>query len=231
VKEQPARLTETMVHTAMRELVAEGLEPKYSAVRERLASGSNSTIVKYMSTYDPEAWDGPNKTPKPPEDATNAIWQIAYRLAWRVPSEDRQSAVERAEEISHQAEALAVALYDLEREQNGMKQELHAANAAWDKASLELADMKGRYTALEQKHERTKEELDAANTAKVEATWELADMKKKHERTKEELDAANAAKDKATWELAEMRGHYDALQERAQDYLDRLTAGSNPNGN
>jgi cell division septum initiation protein DivIVA len=154
---EPKRLTEAMVHQVMRQLDLEGVEPKYQAVRTRLGFGSNSTVVKFMRTYDPDQWDGPDEIPEAPENAASAIWETAYSHAWRLFDEKLSYAEKRLQEALAETNALADALDELQRtcdridgqlriEQLNAQRATDAERAAREQA----AELRGKLAAIEE---------------------------------------------------------------------------------
>jgi preprotein translocase subunit SecA len=77
-----ARITEKEVHQAAAELDAQGVKPTTSKIREKLGSGSFSTIQTFLLSY--EGTGSNTETPDTPEELAAilpAIWAKAWEIA------------------------------------------------------------------------------------------------------------------------------------------------------
>jgi len=125
------RLTEAEVHAAMAQLDQQGQKPTITRVYDILRRGSYSTIQRMMASYDPEAKEGPETIPDPPEKAVEAIWATAYSQAWHQLAERMESSERALREAREESRSLARALDDAQ-------QDLHATRTALNEKSEEL---------------------------------------------------------------------------------------------
>lgn len=79
-----ARITEQEVHAAAAALDAQGVKPTATKVREKLGSGSFSTILTYLETYAGTARSA-EEVPEAPEELAELL-PIIWAKAWDIAS-------------------------------------------------------------------------------------------------------------------------------------------------
>jgi chromosome segregation ATPase len=187
------------VYTAAAELCEEGIAPTVQAVRERIGSGSFSTINTHLADWKAEnAAQGPADIPAMPEkvqEAFTRIWATAARSA--------------QEDVETQREALEAMRREMDKERAAMAEEIErlekaleetAARAAQFEADLtqerEAGEEKaGRVTALTIEKTRLEEQVKAAQAGAHAMKNALDTAVNERER-----DHATHERDRGRWE-------------------------------
>jgi chromosome segregation ATPase len=210
-------ISKEQVYTAAAELREEGTAPTVQAVRERIGSGSFSTINTHLAEWKAEnAAQAVADIPAMPEkvqDAFTRIWATAARSA--------------QEDVETQREALEAMRREMDKERASMAEEIErlekaleetATRAAQFEADLrtqrEAAEEKaGQVTALTIENTRLEEQVKAAQarTHATENTLKTANNER-------DRDRADHAQDRQRWEKEIEQGRQ--LQQRMQTQLE-----------
>lgn len=113
-----ARITEAEVHAAAAALDAQGIKPTASKVREKLGSGSFSTILTYLNSYGgTEKSD--NETPEPPESLDEiflAVWNKTWDTANHMFDGERAKYEAKIKALTEENETLQAIIENQDKE-------------------------------------------------------------------------------------------------------------------
>jgi hypothetical protein len=185
-------ITSEQVYEAAEALTREGVTPTVHTVRERLGTGSFSTITGYLSAWraDRDAAKAAH-IPDPPEAVTR-LFRDLWAVSWKA----------NHEALSNERLALDAAKRDMDTERAEMSREIEALETALEKAdeknsvqAAELAQAKEEGTRLRTRLEETRKtaeglraELAAEREAKAQAGEQIARLESRLEATTRHLE-------------------------------------------
>ena len=160
----------------IRELEATGREPTATAVRERLGSGSYSTIAAVLTDWRREkARDTRTPIPEPPDSVRHLLshlWGEAWKAALAVHEPERQAFARARAEHEQITSEMAAEITRLEGELEREKEQ----------AARTLQGLQGQLTALAEERDRVRDELQTALAASAAAEGALAEARTQLER-------------------------------------------------
>ena len=165
-------ITKEQVADAAAAIQAEGLEPTYINVRERLGSGSFSTIQKYLKDW---RSSGPRSNPEAEGELPEPFREVLHRFgleAWRAVSVWAKDELEEARKIRAQgcrnqveAEKAAATVDALQVELNSLGEERDSLRKEVEEAHSKLAAAEGTLSETRKQVEREIERNQALNAA------------------------------------------------------------------
>lgn len=159
------RLTKEQVHLTAADLDREGKKPTAANVRDRLGSGSFTTILKHLMDYEgPDSADGPESIPEAPAAAIAAVWAAAYTAAWKIYDEQLRRVENAADDKLQAVQSLEDLTNDLDRRLTLAQQQLLATgeelNSTKEERDRSTADMEARLRQAEGRLAAVTEERD-----------------------------------------------------------------------
>jgi chromosome segregation ATPase len=237
-------ISKEQVYSAAAELREEGITPTVQAVRERIGSGSFSTINTHLSEWKAEnAAQAVADIPDMPEKV-----EAAFKQIWATATRSAQDGFET------QREALEAVRKEMERERASMAEEIERLEKELEETSTKAAQLEtdltaerqageekvGQVTALTIEKTRLEEQVKAAQaeTRAMKNALDTANTEREHDRDAHErdrgrwekeieqerrqktglqtqLEAERSARGKADREAAELRTENARLEERA----------------
>lgn len=217
-------ITESDVHTAADELVANGDRPTVERIRAHLGTGSPNTVTRWLDTW----WKnlGIRLQPKRPDlkDAPAVLAELAGQWWALALQHARESALE---ELANARQSLAVEYEELRMQQQNFADEgsaLHAkatASAQSERLALtQVAELRQLIDQLQaqlaesaRQHASTDQRLEQAESARrvVEArSQELQELARSERESL--MEHANSVEDRAAREIDQARQHAKDLQ-------------------
>src|SRR5512135_3869021 len=180
---RPGVGTEKIIQV-IREVEAAGREPTATSVRERLGSGSYTTIAAVLADWRREkASQMPAQIPEPPEGLRQLftqLWAEAWKAALNVHEPERL-AFARARQEHERINSEMVA--EIARLEGELERET-------EETARTLQGLQAQLTALTEERDRLRDELQTARTALAAAEGALAEARKQSEREAERSAAA-----------------------------------------
>lgn len=217
-------ITESDVHTAADELVANGDRPTVERIRAHLGTGSPNTVTRWLDTW----WKnlGIRLQPKRPDlkDAPAVLAELAGQWWALALQHARESALE---ELANARQSLAAEYEELRMQQQNFADEgsaLHAkatASAQSERLALtQVAELRQLIDQLQaqlaesaRQHASTDQRLEQAESARrvVEArSQELQELARSERESL--MEHANSVEDRAAREIDQARQHAKDLQ-------------------
>jgi chromosome segregation ATPase len=201
-------ISKEQVYTAAAELREEGTAPTVQAVRERIGSGSFSTINTHLADWKVEnAAQGPADIPAMPEkvqDAFNRIWATAARSA--------------QEGFETQREALEAVRKEMDRERASMAEEIERLEKDLEETTTQAAQFEADLTIERQAGEEKAGQVTALTVANARLEEQVKAAQAETRAMRNALDTANTERerDHATHEQDRRRWEKEIEQERLQ---------------
>lgn len=225
-------ITKEQVADAAAAIQAEGLEPTYINVRERLGSGSFSTIQKYLKD-----WRGSGAEIKPEADELpEPFREVLQRFgleAWRAVSvwakdeleEARKDFERRVAENQAEAEKAAATVDALQVELNSLGEERDSLRREVEEAHSKLAAAEG---ALSETRKQVEREIERNQALERRNQEELSAAGKDFERRiaehQSEIDKVAKTVDALQAELDKVREERESFRREAEGARANLSA-------
>src|SRR3989338_1013123 len=145
-------VTFTEVDSVARFLQGQGKNPTVDAIRERLGTGSRTTLAEHLRRWKSLQADGEGKLPQPLLSLVSGLWDSLQSLSEKRIEENRSASIE---EIAALKSQLQIAL----QSEAVLKQECHQLQEKLDTE-------KRNYSAINQEHQiilKTHDKLQASH--------------------------------------------------------------------
>ena len=186
-------ISKDQVYSAADTLREEGTTPTVQAVRDRLGSGSFTTISRHLDEWKTDnAIQGTASAPEMPERV-----QAAFTQAWTLAAREAQSGLE------DERQALKIMQRDMDTELRDMGAEIQRLEKALDDQIRNGEMLARERDELKQTLESTREEL---NALKVETA-----------RFEEQRDAARTRGDELKGQLESLQEQFTAVSKAIQE--------------
>jgi hypothetical protein len=188
-------ITSEQVYEAAEALTREGVTPTVHTVRERLGTGSFSTITGYLSAWraDRDAAKAAH-IPDPPEAVTR-LFRDLWAVSWKA----------NHEALGNERLALDAARRDMDTERAEMSREIEALEQALEKA--------------EAANQAKATELDKAREEATRLATRLEETQKTAEGLRAELAAEREAKAQAGEQIARLESRLEATARHLESQL------------
>lgn len=170
-------ITQDDVFTTATALEEEGTSPTVNAVRERLGTGSFSTITNHLEAWRLQRTHNPLNVPVMPERVERAFhqaWSVAARTAWEGLEEERETLRRKATESESNQRDMTAEIERLEQlvdeadrktkaadaERGALNKTLLERDEALSRLKIEAARMEERLQAAQQRGEEIKVQLE-----------------------------------------------------------------------
>jgi chromosome segregation ATPase len=160
-----AGITQEQVLEAAQALLEEGITPTVAAVRERLGSGSYTTISAHLAEWRSQNTQAPANIPEMPERVRTALNQV-----WA------QAAAAAQEGLETQRQALEAMRRELDKERADMGAEIERLERAQEQAQEQIEHLRASFTE--------------AQTTNREAQAQLLELKVENARLGERASSA-----------------------------------------
>jgi septal ring factor EnvC (AmiA/AmiB activator) len=188
------------VYEAAGTLLEEGTPPTVQAVRERLGSGSYTTISRYLDAWRKEhAGQAPANIPAMPEKVMGAfqqVWATAARVAQEDTETQRQALEAMRREMEKDRADMAAEIARLEKALEGAEHKASGLEKALETERKGRGEAQEQVTALRIDHARLEERAKAAEgragelKAQVEGLqMKFAEIARQQERTGRSAEA------------------------------------------
>ena len=226
-------ITKEQVADAAAAIQAEGVEPTYMNVRERLGSGSFSTIQKYLKDW---RGSGAETKPKEAEELPEPFREVLQRFgleAWRAVSvwakdeleEARKDFERRVAENQAEAEKAAATVDALQVELNSLGEERDSLRTDVEEARSKLAAAEG---ALSETRKQVEREIERNQALERRNQEELSAAAKDFERRiaehQSEIDKVAKTVNALQAELDKVREERESFRREAEGARANLSA-------
>lgn len=179
-----ARITEAEVHAAAAALDAQGIKPTTSKIREKLGSGSFSTIKTYLDSWEAqETTEEAQDVPEELESLLPAIWAKCWDIAnakfeternryqaqiWNMEEEIKtlEKIIEKQENEKEELEKLAEENKHLVEENAIFLDRYKEAEKKAGELQDQVEGMRGIYAAEKTRHEESEKKLEEEKRVK-----------------------------------------------------------------
>jgi chromosome segregation ATPase len=206
-------ISKEQVYTAAAELREEGITPTVQAVRERIGSGSFSTINTHLAEWKTEhAAQAVADIPAMPEKVQEAfarIWATAARSA--------------QEDVETQREALEAMRREMDKERAAMAEEIERLEGELEETTTKAAQLETDLTAERQAGEEKAEQVTALTIEKTRLEEQVKAAQAETRAMRSALDTANTERerDHATHEQDRGRWEKEIEAERSKGEQER----------
>ena len=225
-------ITKEQVADAAAAIQAEGLEPTYMNVRERLGSGSFSTIQKYLKDWrssGPEIKPEADELPEPFREVLQRFGLEAWRAVsvWAKDEleEARKDFERRVAENQAEAEKAAATVDALQVELNSLGEERDSLRTEVEEAHSKLAAAEG---ALSETRKQVEREIERNQALERRNQEELSAAAKDFERRiaehQSEIDKVAKTVDALQAELDKVREERESFRREAEGARANLSA-------
>ncbi|MCP4042623.1 MAG: hypothetical protein GY731_11825, partial [Gammaproteobacteria bacterium] len=241
-------ISKEQVYTAAAELREEGSAPTVQAVRDRLGSGSFSTISAHLAEWKAEnAAQGPADIPAMPEKVQasfNQIWATASRSAQEGVETQREALEAMRREMDKERAEMAAeigrlegSLEDATERAERLEKDLGAEHQSGEEKAAQITALTIENTRLEEqvkaaqaqthatenalKSENKERERDLANHAQERQRWETALEQEKH-RMQTELESERTGRERDLADHAQDRQQWEKALEQEKRRLERM---------
>jgi hypothetical protein len=185
-------ITSEQVYQAAEALIKEGITPTVHTIRERLGTGSFSTITGYLNAWRTDR-DAAQATyiPDPPETVTR-LFRDVWTASWKANHET----------LANERHAIEAARRDMDTERAEMSREIQALETTLEKAE-EISNTRAAEL------DKAKEEVTRLNTR-------LEEMQKTAEGLRAELSSERQAKTQAGEHVARLETTAHHLENQIQ---------------
>ena len=152
-----AGITREQVHEAAQALLEEGITPTAPAVRERLGSGSYTTINAHLAEWRSQNPQTPANVPEMPErvrSAMHQIWAQATAAAQSGLETDRQALAAMRRELDKERADMDAEIRRLERELDDAKEQVEHLQASFSKAQADTREAQSQILDLKVENAR-----------------------------------------------------------------------------
>ncbi len=161
-------VTFTEVDSAAQFLQGQGKNPTVDAIRERLGTGSRTTLAEHLKRWKSLQADGEGKLPQPLLSLVSGLWDSLQSLSEKRIEENRYAAVE---EITALKSQLQIAL----QSEATLKQDYHQSQEKLDTG-------KRNFVALNQEHQIILKAHDKLQTSHQSTLQQLDNSKEENKR-------------------------------------------------
>ena len=141
-------ITQAQVHEAAQALLEAGTTPTVSAVRERIGSGSYTTINAHLAEWRAQNTQAPAQVPEMPERVRTALNQV-----WA------QAASAAQEDLDTQRQALEAMRRELDKERADMAAEIERLERAQEQAQEQIEHLRASFTEAQARNREAQAQI------------------------------------------------------------------------